>query len=171
MRHILLKPKESQEEVDAAMHQADSIANAVRAGKMSFDDAATYLSDDKDTKNNRGLMSNSTASGMTSRFQMKELPTEIARAVDTLKVDSISRPFTMVNGKGKTVVVVVKLKSRTEGHKATITEDFQVMKDLVLAKEREKALHDWVVDKIRHTYVRMNDRYKNCNFEYQGWVR
>lgn len=117
-------------------------------------------------------MSNSTAEGMTSRFQMKDLPTEVARVVDTMKVDEISQPFEMINSKGKTVVAVVKLKSRTPGHKATITEDFQVMKNVVLNKERDKVLHDWVVDKIKHTYVRMAPRYRDpSKYEYQGWVK
>ena len=116
-------------------------------------------------------MSNSTADGMTSRFKMKELPSEVARVVDTMKVGELSAPFQMINNKGKTVVAIVRLKSRTEGHKATISEDFQVMKDVVLNKEREKAINAWVADKIKHTYVRMSDRYKNCNFQYQGWVK
>ncbi len=172
VRHILLKPKVSQDEIKVAMNQLDSVANDIRAGKFPFEDGATVLSDDKDTKNNKGLMSNSTNDGMTSRFQMKDLPTEVARAIDTMKVGDISAPFEMVNrSNGKTVVAIVKLKARVEGHKATITEDFQVMKDMVLAKEREKVLTDWVVDKIKHTYVKMKDRYKNCNFQYQGWIK
>ena len=154
------------------MNQLDSVATDIRAGKFSFEDGATIISDDKDTKNNKGLMSNSTNDGMTSRFQMKDLPTEVARAVDTMKVGEISAPFEMVSrSNGKTVVAIVKLKSRIDGHKATISEDFQVMKDVVLAKEREKVLTDWVVDKIKHTYVKMKDRYKNCNFQYQGWIK
>lgn len=170
-RHILLKPKVSPDEITDAEHRLDSITNDIKSGKFSFEQAATYLSDDKDTKNNQGLMSNSTADGMTSRFQMKDLPTEVARVVDTMKVGEISKPFEMVNNKGKTVVAVVKLKSRTPGHKATITEDFQVMKDVVLNKERENFLHQWVVDKIKHTYVRVADRYKNGKYEYQGWIK
>ena len=172
VRHILLKPKVSQDEISTAMNQLDSIADDIRSNKFSFEEAATVLSDDKDTKNNKGLMSNSTNDGMTSRFQMKDLPTEVARAVDTMKVGEISAPFEMVSrSNGKTVVAVVKLKARVEGHKATITEDFQVMKDVVLAKAREKVLTDWIQDKIKHTYVKMKDRYKNCNFEYQGWIK
>ena len=170
-RHILLKPKVSADEITDAEHRLDSICNDIRAGKFSFEEAASYLSDDKDTKNNKGLMSNSTADGMTSRFQMKDLPTEVARVVDTMKVGEISAPFEMVNSKGKTVVAVVRLKSRTLGHKASITEDFQVMKDVVLNKERENFLHQWVVDKIKHTYVRLADRYRNGKYEYQGWVK
>lgn len=172
VRHILLKPKVSPEEITEAEQRLDSITGDIRAGKFTFEEAATYLSDDKDTKNNQGLMSNSTSDGMTSRFQMKDLPTEVARVVDTMKVGEISKPFDMINSKGKTVVAVVKLKSRTLGHKATISEDFQVMKDVVLNKEREKTLHDWVVDKIKHTYVRMAPRYRiPSKYEYQGWVK
>lgn len=172
VRHILLKPKVSQDELDAATHRLDSISNDIHAGKFTFEQAASYLSDDKDTRNNEGLMSNSTANGMTSRFQMKDLPTEVARVVDTMKVNEISQPFEMINSKGKTVVAMVKLKSRTLGHKATITEDFQVMKDVVLNKEREKTIHDWVVDKIKHTYVRMLPQYREPGkYEYQGWVK
>ena len=45
------------------------------------------------------------------------------------------------------------------------------MKDVVMAKQREKTLHNWVVDKIKTTYIKMNPRYKDCKFEYQGWVK
>ena len=171
VRHILLRPKVAQDEIEAAEHRLDSIRTDILANKFTFEAGASYISDDKDTKNNQGLMSNSTADGMTSRFQMKELPTEIARVVDTMKVGEISAPFTRINNKNKTVACIIKLKSRVDGHRATITEDFQVMKDVVLAKEREKVLNDWVVDKIKHTYVRVNDRYKDCKFQYQGWIR
>ena len=170
-RHILLKPKVSYDEIDAASLRLDSISNDIRKGKFTFEQAVAFLSDDKDTKNNQGLMSKSTAEGMTSRFKMKELPTEVARVVDTLKVGELSAPFQMINSKGKNVVAVVKLKSRTEEHKAKITEDFQVMKEIVLNKEREKTINNWVANKIKHTYVRMSDRYKNCNFQYQGWIK
>jgi len=171
-RHILLKPRVSQEAIDKSINRLDSIGDDIRANKFSFEAAVEALSDDKDTRNNKGLMVNTAQQETrTSRFQMKDLPTEVARVVDTMKVGQISVPFTMVNSKGKTTCALVKLVSRVEGHRATITEDFQVMQNVVLEKEREKTLHDWVVDKIKKTYVRMNDRYKDCKFEYQGWVK
>ena len=175
VRHILLKPKASYEVIDQTLARLDSIASDIREGKFTFEDGATMISDDKDTRNNKGLMSNmiesATSRTRTSKFEMKDLPTEIARVVDTLKVNQISQPFKMIDSRGKTTCAIVKLKSRIEGHKATITEDFQVMREVVLNKRRQEALHDWVVDKIKHTYVRMNDRYKDCKFEYQGWVK
>lgn len=172
VRHILRKPTVSQEAIDKSINRLDSIGMDIRDKKFTFEEAVSYLSDDKDTKNNHGLMANTSQTGArTSKFQMKDLPTEVARVVDTMKVGEISKPFTMINTRGKTTCAMIKLVSRVEGHRATITEDFQVMKDVVMAKERETTLHDWVVQKIKQTYVRMNDRYKDCKFEYQGWIK
>lgn len=170
-RHILLKPRVSDAELDSAVIKLDSLAADIRRGKVTFEDIVPYASDDKDTKNNRGVMVNNTENGRTSRFQMKDLPSEVASAVENLKVGEISPAFVMVNDKGKKQVAIVKLKNRIDGHKATITEDFQVLKEIVLQKQQEKVLHDWVVEKIKKTYVRMKERYKSCDFEYEGWVK
>jgi peptidyl-prolyl cis-trans isomerase SurA len=172
-RHILRKPKVPRAAIDEGLHRLDSVADDLRANKYTFEEAATYISDDKDTRLSNGLMANfdQETGSHTSKFQMKDLPTEVARAVEGLKVGEISKAFTMVNGKGKTVCAIVKLKSRTEGHRAKITDDFQVMKNVVLEKRREELIHEWVKKKIKDTYVRMDDRYKNCNFEYEGWMK
>lgn len=171
VRHILRKPVVADSAIQQSLARLDSIAADIREGKFTFEDGASVISDDKDTRMNRGLMANRSENGQTSRFQMQDLPPEVAKAVDTLKVGEISQPFQMINERGKTVCVIAKLKSRTEGHKATITEDFQVMKDVVLAKRRADKLHQWVVDKIKSTYIRINDNYRNCDFEYEGWVK
>lgn len=173
VRHILRKPKVSQAAIDLAASQLDSIAGEIRKGKFTFDQAATFISDDKDTRNNNGLMANRTPDGrMTSRFQMRNLPSEIAKVVDTLKVGEVSAPFQMISEKnGKTMCAIVKLKSRIDTHRATITEDFQTMKDIVLAKRKEEFVDNWIRNKIKATYVRINDRYKGCDFQYEGWIR
>ena len=171
VRHILRKPVVSDEAVQKSLSRLDSIRTDIVEGKFPFEAAASVISDDKDTRNNNGLMANFTEEGRTSRFKLADLPPEVAKAVDVLQVGEISKPFQMVNERGKTVCAIVKLKSRSEGHKATITEDFQVMKNVVLEKRREECLHQWVVNRIKSTYVRVNDRYRNCQFEYEGWVR
>ena len=185
VRHILRKPVVGDSAVNAAIQRLDSIATDIRTGvppqrlqeffngKFTFEDAVAAFSDDKDTRNNRGLMANRTEEGelKSSRFEMQELPTEVARAVDTLQVGQISAPFQMINARGKTVCAIAKLKNRIPGHKADVTADFQVMKEYVLDKRRTEFLHDWVVGKIKSTYVRLNDQYKDCKFEYEGWIR
>ena len=173
VRHILRKPVVSDDAVNRALGRLDSIADDLRAEKFSFEDAASLISDDKDTRNAKGLLStDQMKTGKTSsKFRMQDLPPEIAKAVDTLKVGEISKAFQMINQRGKTVCVIAKLKSRTEGHKASVTEDFQIMKDVVLSKRREDRIHEWVVDKIKSTYTRLNDDYKDCKFEYEGWIK
>ena len=172
-RHILLKPQVSAEAIEQVKERLDSIGDDIRGGKFSFEEGATFISDDKETRNNHGLMSyfDRETDVLSSRIQMKNLAPEVARAVDTLKVGEVSKAFTMINDKGKLVGAIVKLRNRIESHKATITEDFQVLKNVVLAKRREDVLREWLSDKIKHTYVRMNDRYKDCEFEYQGWIK
>lgn len=170
-RHILRKPTVPQSAIEKTMARMDSIVTELRQNKFPFEEGATYISDDKDTRNNRGLMSNVSEDGRTSRFEMKDLPTEIARVVDTLQVGQVSDPFTMINSRGKTTCVIAKLKNRTDSHRAKITEDFQVMSNIVLEKERQKVLREWVQKKIKDTYVRMDEKYKGCDFEYDGWVR
>lgn len=187
VRHILRKPQVSDEAVKNALALLDSVAEDIRSDRVpervrvrlnsvpdhfTFEDAVSFFSDDKNTRNNHGLMANGMESGRsTSRFQMQDLPQEVARVVDGMKVGEVSKPFQMINNQGKTVCAIAKLKSRTEGHRATITADFQIMKDIVLEKRREERLHQWVVDKIKNTYVRVSEAYRNCDFEYQGWVR
>lgn len=170
-RHILLKPKVEPIAIDSAKIVLDSIAVDLRAGKFTFDEAATYVSDDKDTRGAYGLMSLQTMDGRTSRFRMQDLPTEVAVAVEKLQVGEISPAFTMINARGKQVVAIVKLKSRTPAHKATIREDYQVLQEVVLNHEKQKFLDNWIKEKIKSTYVRLNDRYKKGDYKYEGWVR
>ncbi|WP_231495121.1 peptidylprolyl isomerase [Prevotella sp. P6B1] len=173
VRHILRKPVVSDEAVDRALGRLDSIADDLRAEKFTFEDAASLISDDKDTRNAKGLLSTDMMkTGKTSsKFRMQDLPPEIAKVVDTMKVGQISKSFKMINQRGKTVCVIAKLKNRIDGHKATVTEDFQILKDVVLNKRREDRIHQWVVDKIKSTYTRLNDDYKDCQFEFEGWIK
>ena len=173
VRHILRKPVVSEEEVEKTILRLDSVADDIRAGKFTFEDAAPLLSDDKDTRFSKGLMStNMMQTGQTSsKFRMQDLPPEIAKAVDTLQVGEISRAFQMINQRGKTVCVIAKLKNRIDGHKASVTDDFQVLKDVVLQQRQSDRIHQWVVDKIKSVYTRLNDNYKDCKFEYEGWFK
>ena len=125
VRHILRKPIVSDEAITKAMNRLDSIRTDIVDGKFTFEMGASLLSDDKDTRNNHGLMANATQEGRTSRFKLGELPPEVAKVVNVMEVGAVSAPFQMIDERGRTVCVIAKLKSRTEGHKATITEDFR----------------------------------------------
>ena len=111
VRHILLKPRISDKAVSSSLARLDSIRTDITKGLFTFEEGATVISDDKDTRNNHGLMSNIMGSARTSKFRMQDLPPEVAKVVDTMKVGEISAPFSMINDRGKTVCAIVKLKT------------------------------------------------------------
>ena len=174
-RHILKRPEVAQTDIDSTLVILDSITQDILSEKIPFEDAVRYASDDKDTRNNRGILSNIKETGeTTTRFEMSELSAfspELARVVDTLKVGEISKPFTMINMKGKKVCAIARLKSRTLTHRASITEDFQVMKEVVQAKKGEEAILKWIKEKQKSTYIRINPDWRDCEFQYEGWIK
>ena len=173
-RHILLKPKVSDKELTEATTRMDSLYNDLQAEKFSFDEAATFVSADKDTRNNKGLMVNQNYESSnygTPKFEMQELPQEIGKVVYQMQVGDISKPFTMLTDKQEEVVAIVKLKARVNGHKANLADDFQAMKQLVESRKREELLNDWIRKKQKTTYVRISEGWRNCDFKYPGWVK
>ena len=172
-RHILMKPRVDEVDVERELSRLDTLANDIRKGKVSFDEAAAWVSQDKDTRNNHGLLANPQTA--TSRFEMQQLAglvsQEVARTVEGMKIGEVSEPFTMTNAKGKEVCAIVKLKNRIDGHKATISEDYQRLKEIVTAKRSEEKLQEWIVEKQRTTYVRISPEWRKCDFKYPGWVK
>lgn len=173
-RHILIKPRIDDEEFDEEIHRLDTLANDIRKGKVSFDEAATWVSQDKKTKNNHGLLANPQST--TSRFEMQQLAgmvsQELAKVVENMQIGEVSKPFRMVMVEGgKEVCAIVKLKNRIDGHKATISEDYQRLKDIVTQKRSEEKLQKWILEKQKKTYVRINPNWRKCNFKYPGWVK
>ena len=171
VRHILLKPIIPQENIDATLARLDTIADDIRNGKLTFDQAASAFSMDKDTRANFGIMSNPNTLG--SRFEMQQLPQEVAKAVYNLNTGEISKPFTMVDQKtGKEICAIVKLKTKVNGHKATVQEDFQTLKNMMIDQLSEEKLEKWIVEKQKTTYIRINDNWKKKGeFKYPGWIK
>ncbi len=173
-RHILLKPKVSAKELTDATLRLDSIATDIKSEKFTFEEAASFLSYDKETRNNKGLMVNSARMSDyagTSKFEMQELPQEVGRIVKDMKIGDISKPFAMINDKGKEVVAIVKLKSRVEGHKANLSDDYQTLKNLMESRKQGEILAGWIAKKQKETYIRINDNWKNCDFQSDGWIK
>jgi len=169
VRHILRKPRVSDNALTKAITDLDSISDEIRRGIYTFDECTQYISQDKDTRNNYGIMYNQEDN--SSKFELKDLPTEVAKAVSGMNIGEISKPFIMVNSKGKEVVAIVKLKNKIEGHKATMREDYQTLQDLVIERMSERKIEDWIRSKQQTTYIHINEDWKNCEFKYPGWVK
>lgn len=171
VRHILRKPKASDESLMESLARLDTIADNIRSGKKSFEYYVEQVSSDKDSRSNRGLMTYLPENSYTkvSRFELQQLPQDIAKVVNTMHIGEVSEPFIYQLQSGKQLCAIVKLKSKVNGHKATVGDDFQILSDLVLQEKRSQALEKWVREKQRTTYVKINDGWDGTDFQYPGW--
>lgn len=170
VRHILLRPHVSSADLEKARLNLDSLRKEIVGGKFTFDEAARYASHDKDTRNNRGVMMNQNTG--SSRFEMQDLPPEVAVQVEKMRPGDISSAFVMKDPKrNQDVVAVVRLTSRTPGHRATLSEDYNMIKEMYLAARKQEVINEWVEKKISTTYNRIEDSWGNCEFQYKGWKK
>ena len=168
-RHILLRPKVSDKDLTDAINILDSIRTDIEGGKVTFEESALYVSQDKDSRNNNGTMLNEKSH--SNRFEMADLPSEVGKIVDKMNVGDISKPFVMVNPKTRREqVAIVKLAKRIEGHKADLAEDYQILKEMCEAHSKSKIIDNWIAEKQRTTYVYIEDKWRNCDFKY-NWLR
>lgn len=169
-RHILMKPRVSLEYKNQAIQKLDSIAGEIRNGKITFEKAVMNYSLDKNTAMNAGLMLNEKSG--TSKFEYQDLPQEVAKIVYGMNVGEISKPFSMINPQtNKEVVAIVKVKSKTENHRANLTDDYQMLKNYYEGMKREEFIKNWIVKKQRETYISIDPKWQNCEFQYPGWIK
>lgn len=168
VRHILRIPRISNQSIKEKLARLDSIATDIRNELFTFEEGAMHISDDKDTRNNRGIMYNKMTS--SPRFELQELPVEVARVVDGMQVGEISSPFTIMQNNGRTVCAIVKLKSKVDGHKASLKDDYDTLKELYTAKKSDEKVKQWIEEKQKTTFVRVNSANRDCEFVFPGWV-
>lgn len=170
-RHILLKPKVSTKDLEDAVTRLDSLrTDMVVNKKFTFEEAVGYVSQDKDTRNNRGAMVNDMTG--TTRFEMSQLPQDVAKQINTMEIGDVSEAFIMKDSKlNRDVVAIVKLTNRIQGHRANMSDDYQLIKDMYENAERERILANWIEKKIADTYVRIEEGWRNCDFVHKGWMK
>lgn len=170
-RHILLRPKVSQKDKDMAKERLDSLRTDIVDRKtIPFEEAVRIYSQDKDTRMSKGVMVNQETG--TTRFEMSQLPQEIAMVVSKLQPGEISEPFIMHNEKnGREVVALVRLTSRIDAHQANLSDDYQTIKDMYENARKQEMVDQWLAKKIKDTYVRIEDGWRGCEFQHDGWVK
>ncbi|MCZ4696242.1 peptidylprolyl isomerase [Ancylomarina euxinus] len=168
VRHILLKPRIKQEDRTIATEKLDSIADMIRNDKIKFEEAAFYYSDDKDTKNNGGLIVN--PYNASSKFTKDGLPPSIAKAVTKLKVGEISEAF-LDDQRGQETYKIIKIKSETKPHKANLSDDWGQFENMLKQQKQQDLLNKWISEKQSSTYISVDDSYKNAKFRFKNWIK
>ena len=174
VRHILLTPKVSQRDLTDATNRLDSIRKEIVGGAFSFEEAASFISQDKDTRNNKGVMTNNNEYSdlfRSSKFEMQDLPTEVARRVENLSPGDVSEAFIMKNSNHKDVAAIVKLTERIPGHRANLSDDYSLLKKMYENHKKDMILKEWLEKKIKETYVKIEPGWESCEFKYEGWIK
>ena len=167
-RHILLRPKVSDADLTDAIHRLDTLRTDIVGGKYTFEQSALYVSQDKDSRNNNGMMLNE--KNHSNRFEMADLPAEVAKVVDKLNEGDISEPFVMLNPKTqREQVAMVRLNKRIDGHRADLADDYQTLKALYENQKKADIIEEWVKEKQRTTYVYIEENWRDCEFRYD-WL-
>ena len=171
VRHILMAPKTTQLDVLKAKQELDSIRNLIIEGNLKFSDATLKYSDDKDTKQNGGLIINPASN--STKWELEELGQTDQNLVfmleNQMKVGDVSPVIQYVGSDAKQAWRIVYLKSRTEPHKANIKDDYTKLLNMATFNHQKKLITDWIAKKSKSTYIKLNDEFNSCKLEY-SWT-
>ncbi len=168
-RHILLRPRISASDKIRAIERLDSIRHQILADSLQFEQAVIRFSQDKNTVMNAGLMINPNTG--SSRFEYQDLAPEIAKQIYSLNEGDISQPFVMMDQtKNREVCAIVRVKKKTDVHRANLTDDFQAIKAMLEQQMSTELLHEWILKKQKTTFIQIDPEWQGCDFEYPGWI-
>ncbi|MCH2214486.1 MAG: peptidylprolyl isomerase [Flavobacteriales bacterium] len=165
--HILLIPEVSSAGLNKARTDLDSIRAVVVRDSVSFALAANKYSDDERTKNQNGALVNQ-ATGSTI-FEMDQLDPTLFPVIDTMEVGDVSKSHYFQTRSNEKGYRIIKLVERTEPHRANLTDDYQSMQNMATERLRTQAMDKWVRERIRESYIKIEENYRDCAFGYP-WV-
>ena len=168
VRHILLQPKISNSEMQASKDELAKVREEILNGTITFEEAVLKYSEDKDTKNNQGLILNPQTND--TRFNLTRMDPTLYGRVSNLKAGEITEPYYDEIRGGEKMHKVILLKSKEEAHIASFTKDYEKIQKLTLQKKQEETVDKWAKDKIIDTYIKINKDYKKCEFK-NNWKK
>ena len=167
-RHILMKPRINIDARQKAITRLDSMANLIRVDSISFETAARYFSEDKNTAINKGIMVNPRTN--SSQFELKQLETKDYEIARDLELGEVSKPYESVDENQKTIYKIIKLKSRTDPHRANLKQDYTLLQNMALAEKKQVVIENWILEKKSETYYRIDPLYLDCIPLKGSWI-
>jgi len=170
VRHILITPVVTENSLTRAKASADSVYDLLTKNKsIDFSTAASFYSDDKDTKYNGGMMLNAdNVEARTTYIPTDKLDPQVALTVDTMKVGHLSKPQLFTDQYGKKTYKILYLKSTTDAHKANLKQDFPKIKEAALSDKINRTVSQWFEKRRKETYIKIDPEYQPCS-QLKGW--
>ncbi|WP_269221978.1 peptidylprolyl isomerase [Flavobacterium sp. IMCC34518] len=167
LRHILISPVVSQESLKEAKEKITLIRKKVLDKDITFAEAARTMSDEKETRANGGALVNPKT--QDTRFEMTKMDPSLYSQVSNLKDNEISMPL-LEDNQGKKDYKIMIVTNRIDEHTADYAKDYIKIKDLALKEKQIKAIGKWFDTKIKDTYIKIVDEYKDCSFT-NNWLK
>ena len=169
VRHILLQPKISSDDLLKARVTLDSLAQEIRKGNITFEDAAKRYSDGA-SKNQGGIVTNPAQGG--SRFD-KETFNQLYPGIGIVAMEEgdISNATSITTEENKSAYCLIKLNKKIPAHKTNLTDDYDRIYNAALQNAQSKKIYEWCNRMVRTTYVRISDEYKDCDCFKVNWLR
>lgn len=164
-RHILFKPRVSNEDLKVAEKELEHIRQLILSDSLTFAEAAVLHSDDKDSKNQNGNIVNPRSG--SARWAMSDLDPQIFLTIDTMEVDEVSKPAFMQSKDGKKAYRIIKLRRQTEPHRANLKDDYQIIQQAAKTQLSGDAIDEWIERRVSVTYVEIISEFERCPFEYK----
>lgn len=169
LRHILVQPEISQNVLDEAKAELDSIRKKIINNEFTFAEAALNFSDEKETKFDGGLLRN--PQDFSSRFELTKMDPTLYNQVQNLKDNEITYPVLEQDPRGgPPKYKILKITNRFDEHVANFSKDYTKIQDLALTEKKYNAIKKWMDDHIEETYISVNDENRNCEFA-NNWVK
>ncbi len=162
VRHILLFPEVSQKSIDAAQKKIEAIKAEIDTAETTFAEAAIKNSDDKETRNNGGQLINPV--NFDTKFDLTKMDPTLSAQVYNLKEGEVSDVFTDRDRTGKSSLKILTVTKKYEEHKADYAKDYERIKQLALREKQIKVINKWQNQKIKDTYISINQDYQDCDF-------
>lgn len=166
--HILMQPEVPSSKLTETREKAESIVKDINSGKITFEDAVKEYSNDKETKNNGGLIVNPYSGEST--FDLTGMDPALYARVAELKKGELTEVFFDENRSGEKMYKFIIMKDRTNTHTADLVEDYVKIQELALTKKKEETIDKWAKEKIKDTYIKMADVHRKCTFK-KNWKK
>jgi len=165
VRHILIRPKVSPVELANSRSFLDSIAQLIRLDSITFEDAVKKFSTDA-SRTNGGILINPMSG--RAQWSVDELDPKVFFVIDKMVVGDISTPIMMQDDKGEDAYRILKLKTRTQPHRATLDQDYDAIQNMAMQAKQQEIIKEWIKNNSGKIYININEKYKDCTFE-QKW--
>ncbi len=163
VRHVLLKTKVSPIDLASAKAYLDTVADLIQKDSLTFDEAVLKYSDGEN-KNSGGLLINPMTG--TNAFEVADLDPQVSFVIAKLQIGAISRPVLMETEDGREAYRLLYLKKRSLPHRANLREDYHKIQEWALTDKQSETFQEWVNKKAKKTYIRINDKFRECEFDY-----